>query len=69
MFDCKAGQGPDNSKIRKTILKFISVFHPDKQTEISIETDKKEEIKFKQIDLRKVAEEITKHLNRHLSRY
>ena len=27
----------ENSKVRKTILKFISIFHPDKQTEVDEE--------------------------------
>ncbi|TNV84531.1 hypothetical protein FGO68_gene67 [Halteria grandinella] len=46
----------ERSKIRKTILKFISVFHPDKQC-------------FESKEFGPLAEEITKQLNFHLKSY
>ena len=46
----------ERSKIRKTILKYISVFHPDKQC-------------FESKEFGPIAEEITKQLNFHLKSY
>jgi len=46
----------ENSKVRKTILKFISIFHPDKQSR-------------EDLDFFLVAEEITKQFNYHLKFY
>jgi hypothetical protein len=46
----------DRVKVRKSILKFISVFHPDKQAS----EDK---------EFYTLAEEITKHLNMYLKHY
>jgi hypothetical protein len=46
----------ERSKVRKSILKYISVFHPDKQC-------------FESKEFGPIAEEITKQLNFHLKSF
>ena len=56
-------EGANRTVTRKLLLKFISVFHPDKQNTASEVSDR-----FRHIDILKVAEEITKYLNLHLGK-
>ena len=51
------------SVLRKALLRFIGVFHPDKQSSAHVVSDR-----FRNINMFKVAEEVTKYLNIHLGR-
>ena len=56
-------QKPTKAIIRKALLKCISTFHPDKQNTADVIGDV-----FRNVDMFKVAEEVTKYLNLHLGK-